>query len=177
MLINKISMSQTCLCNISCQKSCWILQQPVATGGICLQFGITLTLLQYTATVVWQQAAVLWSMSTNCYISLLHWQEELEAFFARISEQNRAAKAPGYSQSGYPVTLQTNYSKVSNFFRNSSCDPAAMLYKQIRHWYTATMTIPYHCHIYRELISTLRSTPTLDNRKVGYSMTRAFLHD
>ena len=34
MLINIISMlQQTCLYNISCQKSYWILQQPVATGG------------------------------------------------------------------------------------------------------------------------------------------------
>ena len=50
--INKTSMSETCLYNISYQKATRFLQQPVATEGIWLQFGTALTLLQYT--VEWQ---------------------------------------------------------------------------------------------------------------------------
>ena len=44
--MNKISMSQTSLCNIPYKKRYWILQWPVATKGIGLWFTITVTLLQ-----------------------------------------------------------------------------------------------------------------------------------
>ena len=36
MFVNKISMSQTCLYNISCQKATGFLQQPVTTEGVRL---------------------------------------------------------------------------------------------------------------------------------------------
>ena len=36
MFMNKISMSQTCLYNISYQKATGVLQQPVTTEGIRL---------------------------------------------------------------------------------------------------------------------------------------------
>ena len=45
MVMNKISVSQTCLYNLSYQKATRFLQQTVATEGIWLWFGITLTVI------------------------------------------------------------------------------------------------------------------------------------
>ena len=45
MVMNKISVSQTCLYNLSYQKATRFLQQPVATEGSWLLFSITLTVI------------------------------------------------------------------------------------------------------------------------------------
>ena len=138
MFINKISMSQTCLYNISYQKAVdftttsryrghsAILQHNTNFASVHSQVTVDSCSVEYEYKPLRQFTTMVGG--TRCYLWLKQSQSNslrghTKHFCSYLGTDQSGSgwKATGYSKNEYPVTSQTNCGRLENFLSRTIC--------------------------------------------------------